>query len=242
MPNLDKEKFIEISSLFKRLSDEMCRTVESFYIWETFHLSRSIPTVGKEKAERNVKIINSYKNFFLPTENSHIDSFIIGISKFFDRDPRALSIQFLIDEIKKNKEIFTPETLLEVYPGRFDEAEIAGNYLPMEEKDELVIEKLREKHVPLINKLKLIRDTQSAHTDIQPANEDFVPKEVEELINAIQEMLNTISSRFDRASTCWDYIKDNAIRDTEFLFDSLEKGEFQRKKEIEERWADSKDN
>jgi len=135
MSNSNKEKFEEILKIFKRLSDEMCKTVESFYVWETLYLSRSIPTVGKEQAERNVQVINSYLNFFLTTENSLIDSFIIGISKFFDIDSRNFSIYFLINEIKRNKEIFAKETLLQVYPNRFEENELVKNYSPIEKKD-----------------------------------------------------------------------------------------------------------
>jgi len=135
MSNSNKEKFEEILKIFKRLSDEMCKTVESFYVWETLYLSRSIPTVGKEQAERNVQVINSYLNFFLTTENSLIDSFIIGISKFFDIDSRNFSIYFLINEIKRNKEIFAKETLLQVYLNRFEENELVKNYSPIEKKD-----------------------------------------------------------------------------------------------------------
>ena len=230
--NPNKEKFEEILSFSKRLSDEMCNTVQSFYIWKTLYFSRSIPTVGKEEAEMNVKTISLYRNFFLSTEKSHLNSFIIGISKFFDQNPKALSIQFLINEIKTNKEIFTVETLLKIYPDRFDKKELAENYSPIKEEDKIEIEKLRRQHVPVIEKLKLIRDKQSAHTDIKTVNVSFIPNEVESLIGAIQKMLNIISYRFDRSSTNWDSMKEGAIRDTDFILKNLYRREYQRLKEI----------
>jgi len=239
MSNSNKEKFEKILGSFNDLSEEMGKTVESFYIWKTLYLSRSVPTVGKERAERNVQIINLYLNFFLSTEDSHLNSFIIRISKFFDRDSRNLSIQFLINEIKNNKKNFTSETLVKLYPDRFDANEIEENYLPIKEEDELTIEKLKEQYLPVIKKLKLIRDKysahRSAHIGIQKIDRRFTFKEVEGLINAIQEMFNTIYYSFDRSSTCWDHIKEKAIRDTDFLFDNLYKGEQQRKK-LEKKW------
>ncbi len=92
-----KEKFLEIQSLFTRMSHEVvCIVVESYYIWRTLTLARSIPEIGEEKANKNAKLMNLYKEFFLSTENSHLQTFITGLMKFFDKDPRALSFNSLI--------------------------------------------------------------------------------------------------------------------------------------------------
>jgi hypothetical protein len=61
-----KQKFQEIQKLFKRLSDNMGRVVESYYIWETLVFSKSISEVGEERAKKNVKIITPHKDFFIP--------------------------------------------------------------------------------------------------------------------------------------------------------------------------------
>lgn len=99
---------------------------------------------------------------------------------------------------------------------------------------------MTRKYSKIRENLKLIRHS-SVHiipkTDDKFSNRSFVPKDVDDFIDAIQEILNTISSRFDRSTTQWDYLKENAIRDTNFLLENLYRGEKQRKKEIKEKWG-----
>src|SRR3989344_4194316 len=97
------KKFLGIKEHFKRLSDEMCIVVESYYIWRTLQFARSIPEVGFEQAEKTAKLMGIYKDFFVATEHSHLKTAIIGLMKFFDKDHRALSLSALIKEIEENK-------------------------------------------------------------------------------------------------------------------------------------------
>lgn len=235
--NNAKEKFIEINGLFKRLSDEMSRVVESYYIWETLVFSKSIPEVGKEKSEKNVAIIASYKNFFFTTEYNHMDAFIIGISKFFDRDSRALSIQQLIQKIKESQDIITADILAEFYPNCCFSEVFKDGYKPIHDDDLKHIEELRKKHESVIGTLRTIRNKRSAHVDIEAIHATFIPKEVAELIEAIQEMFNKLSGRFASSATNWNQLKDDAINETKFLLENLEKGQMQRMKEIKEKWG-----
>ncbi len=75
-----EDKYKEIEGMFKRLSDQMCRVVQAFYLWRALVFARSIPEVGKKQAEKNVEIMGFHKNFFTQTEDSHLTTFIIGIS------------------------------------------------------------------------------------------------------------------------------------------------------------------
>lgn len=233
-----KEKFLEIKALFKRLSDEMCRTVEIYWIWQTLAFARSIPEVGKEEAEKNVIIINRNKYFFMPVEDSLLHAFIIGLSKFFDKNPQSLSIAALIKKIHESKEEITADVLLEVYPDHFnDDENLKKNYSPLNDADIKNISDLKLKHKLIIENLKIIRDKRSAHTDIAIIRGEFIPKDVEALILAIQEMLNKLSSTFNRSKTIWDHLKTEAINDTKLLIENLERGEEQRMAEIKKRFS-----
>ena len=232
-----KEKFQEIQGLFKRLSHEMFEVVESYHIWATLVFSRSILEVGKEKAERNVAIMGLYKDFFVTTERNHMHAFIVGISKFFDRDPRALSVQQLIQKIKESEDIITAGIFKEACPDRFFPEDFKDGYKPIHDEDIKYIEELRKKHESVIGNLKTIRDKQSAHTDMEVIKATFVPNEVVELIEAVQEMFNKLSGRFESATTTWRHLKDDAVRNTEFLLENLERGEVARMKEIKEKWG-----
>lgn len=231
-----KEKFQEIQCLFKRLSSEMCKVVESYHIWATLVFSRSILEVGKEKAEKNAKIMAQYKDFFVTTERNHMHAFIIGISKFFDSDPRALSIQQLIQKIKESEDIITADIFKDIYPERFFPEDFKDGYKPIHDEDLKHINELRKKHELVIKNLKTIRDKQSAHTDIKVIRITFIPNEVAELIGVIQEMFNKLSGRFESATTIWNHLKDDAVSNTEFLLENLKRGEEQRMKEIKEKW------
>lgn len=237
-----KEKFEEIQQLFKKLSDEMCKVVESYYVWETLVFSRAIPEVGKETAEKNASIMNLYNDFFVVTEHNHMDAFIIGITKFFDRDSRALSIQQLIGKIRESQDVITADFFAENFPDRFFPEDFKDGYKPIHDEDIKLIGELRKKHEVTIGVLKKIRDTQIAHTDItviknRDSITNFIPKEIAALIETIQEMFNRLSGRFESSSTMWNHLKDSSIRDTKFLLENLERGEVVRLEEVRKEWG-----
>lgn len=232
-----KRKFVELQKLFRRLSSELCLVVESYYIWRTLTFFRSIPEVGQEQADKNAKLMNLCKEFFLPTEQSHLQTFVIGVTKFFDKKLPALSFVSLIDEIDKNKDILTPEIFRMAHPELDKMGAIKDTYLPIDQTVIDEFEAFRLVHQALISSLKDARDKQFAHTDIKTIAVNFIPNEVEVLIDAIQEMFNKLSSVFDQSVTRWDHFKDDAIRKTKFLLENFERGELQRLEEIREKWA-----
>jgi len=241
-----KEKFEEIRKLFKKLSDEMCKVVESYYIWETLVFSRAIPEVGKKTAEKNAAIMSLCKDFFVMTEHNHREMFIIGISKFFDRDPRAVSIQQLINKIRESQDLITADFFKENFPDRSFPEDFKDGYRPIHDEDVKLIGELRKKHEILIGTLKTIRDKQTAHTDIEviqdkDAVKGFIPNEVVALIEAVQEMFNKLSGRFESSTTTWDHLKREAISHTQFLLENLERGEKVRQEEIRKEWDTPKE-
>lgn len=162
-----KEKFIEIQKLFTKMSHEiMCVIVPSFYIWHTLTFSRSIIETDKEVAEKNAKIMSLYTNFFMPTEQSHLHTFVINIMKFYDKDNRALSFTNLVKLIRDNVNYFTPEVLKSVHPHLEQIGFAPDDYVPIKEEDLKYIEGIMEKHRDLIISLKNIRDKQFAHSDM----------------------------------------------------------------------------
>lgn len=231
-----KNKYLAVKELFRRMSHEMCVVVESYYIWRTLAFSRSIPEVGQEKADKMAKLMSSYKDFFVPTEQSHLQTFIIGLMKFFDKDPRALSIKNLIKEIRSNEKVFTPEVMRAVHPNLHAIGAVTDDYVPIDQETIDHIEGARQTHSVLIDSLKDVRDKQFAHTDMQTIKGTFVPNEVEALIKAVQEMFNKLSGKFDLSSTMFDHLQEDAIRNTQFMLDNLERGDVAFREEIRRKW------
>lgn len=218
------------------MSHEICVVVESYYIWRSLVFARSIPEVGQERADKNAKLMSVYKDFFIPTEQSHLQTFIIGLMKFFDRDSRSLSFANLLKVIGENKELFTPDVIREVFPHLDSIGAIKSDYTPIKQETIDRFEAFKLEHATLIESLKDVRDKQFAHTDMEPIKATFVPNEIEILITAIQEMFNTISADFDLSSTTFEHLQKDSIRSTTNLLENLERGEIQWRKEIENSW------
>lgn len=232
-----EEQYKEVEGMFKRLSDQMCHVVQAFYLWRVLVFSRSIPEVGKEQAEKNVEIIRSYQNFFAQTENSHLETFIIGITKFYDRDLRSLTLDAIINKMCEYQNDITAETLINIYPDRFDKDELRADYRPFDEADLVDIGNLRQENKQVLENLIVIRNKQAAHTNIEIINVTFIPTEVEKFIEDTQKIFNKLQERFSRASTVWDHMKEGVERDTRLLYENLHRGEVQRKEEIRQKWG-----
>lgn len=230
-----KKKFLETKRLFKRLSDEMCLVVESYYIWVTLTFARAIPEVGEEEARKNAHIMSIHKDFFIPTEESHLRTFVIGLMKFFDKDPRALSLDALIREIEQNKEAFTPEVLRQVYPELANIGAIEDDYLPIDQDVKDEIQKLKAQYESVVTILKDMRDKKFAHSDVEVIKGEFVPLEVEKFIVVVQEMFNKLSGKFDLSSTVFDHLKEDSIRNTKQILIDLRDSEERRRGEFQKK-------
>ncbi len=202
---------------------------------ECLEFARSIPEVGQERAEKNAKLMDLYKDFFIPTERSHLYTFIIGLIKFFDKDPSSLSIKGLINEIKKNKDIFTVDILKDIYP-HLKEVEVT-DYSSIKQITIDYIEQIFKKHEDLIYNLKDIRNKVFAHTDMKTIKSTFVPNEIENLIQDIQEIFNRLSGDFDLSETTFSHIKNESVSNTRFLLESLERGEMQRQEDFRKKYG-----
>lgn len=232
-----EEKFNELKTLFKRLSDEMCLLVEAFYGWRALVFSRSIIEVGEEQANKNVAIMRHHSDFFQVTEQGLLNTLILGISKFYDKHPKALSIDVLIKKLREYSSDITADLLEKIRPGTvFFSDEERASFVAFKEEDATEIEALRQKNESVIKSLKDIRDKTVAHTDIIPIKGSFIPNEVEQLIKDTQEIFNKLS-RFDRSTTMWEHLGDHIKNDITFILENLERGEKVRQEEIDEKWG-----
>jgi hypothetical protein len=232
MTKTPEEIFSEIQVLFRRLSHEVCSVIESYYIWRTLTFSRSIPEMGQEEADKNAELMTICKEFFMPTERAHLHFFVIGLMKFFDRKPPALSFVTLMDEIKKHADIFTPEVFRNVHPKLHQLGAIEEDYLPIRQEVIDDFQQLEINYEKQVGVLKTARDKQFAHTDFLTVDLTFIPLEVEALIEAITEMFNKLSNCFELSSTTFDHLKEDAIRSTQLLLENFKRGEKVRMEEI----------
>lgn len=76
----ERRQIREFKSLLEELRKQLLNAQIHFDIWEKLW-----PT------EDNVNVINSFKGFFLPTRNAHLDQFFIRVSNAVNADPRSPS-------------------------------------------------------------------------------------------------------------------------------------------------------
>lgn len=231
-----EEKYLEIKKLFNRLSKEICFVTESYYIWRTLTFSRSIPEVGREQAEKNARLLNLCQDFFLTTEQSHLQTFVIGLVKFFDDDSDALSIQGLINEIQKNKIFFTAEIVHKLHHTIANSQEINDTYEPIDQETIKQMRQIRKQHKQLIQNLTNIRKKQFAHTDLIVINSSFVPAEIEFLIRDVQIIYNKLSNTFDFSTTLYDHLKEDSTQSTKNILKNIELAEKYRIEEIKKEY------
>jgi hypothetical protein len=223
------KKFKEIKDLFKRLSDEMCLVVESYYIWRSLTFTISILEVGEEKANRNVQILTRYNDFFTATKYSHFQTFVMGLYKFFDTRGDSLNLDRLIKEIDKYQYAFKPEIVRIALPELGERGLVPDDYKPIDNEILNKIESIKSKHEKILTTLEDLRHSM-AHIALNKigTQRNFIPAEVEEFISAIQEMFNILSGKFDLSFTHWDHLQDVATQTTNYLLDDLERAEKNR--------------
>jgi len=229
-----EDQYKEIESTFKRLSGVMTQTVSSYYIWSTLTFARSTAEVG-EVANKNVEIISFHKYFFNQVERALLNSIILGLNKFFDKDQRAVSFKTLIAKLDDAKDVVNADTLLNVYPDRFKPGDHwLKDYVVFEDTDVSHLNNLYEESVSVLTTLKDIRDKTIAHEDFVQPDTTFVPLEIEKLIDHTQEIFNKLQSKACLATTDWRNMKDSSIHDTNTVISNLIRGEAERKREIYE--------
>lgn len=227
----------DIEDTFKRLSGVMSQSVSSYYIWSTLIFSRSTAEVGNG-AHKNAEIISFHKYFFIQCERALLNSFILGLNKFFDKDHRAVSFQTLLKKLEDAKDVITADTLLAVYPDRFkSDDHWLKNYTVYAEEDVEDLNGLYAESEAVRETLKNIRDKMIAHEDFIQPDTTFVPQEIEELIDHTQKVFNKLQSRACLASTDWRNMRDSSIHDTTTVIENLLRGEEQRKAEIKEKYG-----
>lgn len=161
---------------------------------------------GKEIAERNARVINKHKEFFIPVMKSLYLNSTLGLWMFFDKEEN-LGYLALLKEMKAstNHEIF--EKL---------KKDIAAKLLP---------------HKLVINKITTIRHEQIAHLSKDGKDVELNMQEVEELYKVTQDIFNLLCKHFEDSTTMFPLNDREARGEIDALMRDLDLG-FEEYKKI----------
>jgi hypothetical protein len=215
----------KIKEFIERLNTRMFQSYQAYFIWKYLFLSRDIKTHGPILAEKHVKVINKYKNFYVQSERSNLVFFVIGIAKFFDNPKNSnkpLSIHKVQTCAQGDRRTLTVKEFLEENPNRPLVGKLAEAYEGITEKDLKEIDELIDKNKDIIEVFQTLRDKWAAHEDIEK-KEIKIPafEKVEALFIDIKKMINILSSGLDHSTTAYSHLEEITKRDIDQMFKDL---------------------
>lgn len=215
----------KIKEFIERLNSRMFQSYQSYLIWKFLFLSRDTNTHGLELANKHVKVINKYKNFYVQTERANLVFFIIGVAKFFD-NPKNSNKPLSIIKVKNcaqgDRKKLTVKEFLAENPDRPHVEELAQAYEGITEKDLKEIDKLIDKNKNIIEIFKTLRDKWAAHEDIEKIEIIIpAPEKIEALFIDIIKMINILSSGLEHSSTEYSHLEEITKRDINQMFKAL---------------------
>jgi len=229
----------EFSKLFgyiKKLRTRYMNTLSAYKIYDCFNVLAATNIIGKEKASKNVSILNSFKYFFQPVKEACRCYFLIELAKFFDKSTQSLTVFNVLDYSEKKIKKLTKKDFLNYHKGRKILPELFKNYKPLSLSD---IKKLRKKiasNKTILKKLKDYRDKYLAHDDIKKIKVKLTKREIERIFDLIEKLIELYYLRLDFASNSYINFEEKPAEETKRLIDYLQNYEEHRIKEIEKKY------
>ena len=180
-----KEQTTEFKSLLTEVKKQLLDAQMHFDIWEQIW-----PT------EQNVEVINSYKGFFLPTRDAHLDRFFIKTSNVVDNHKNSPSIYRLLNMVG---------SCIDLAPG-IDMHSIRGRL---------------NKQKDLLRRIRQYRNRRAAHWDMVSKPDPVFVGESRQLLIELESIFNEIHAAHNK--NVWSF-KPQQYHDTERLLDELRKG------------------
>lgn len=213
-----------ISDYLTRLNKRMFNCLQAFYIWKHQFLLSDINTHGEEEAQKNVAIINRYKNFFVQSQQSNLYFFVLEVAKFFDTQQKALTIKKVKNVTLQEKNNLTAEAFLEANPDRELIESLVKSYRGLNKSVFDKIEDLIIRNNHLIEEIKNLRHL-FAHDFIDDSNKFCIPsfERIEALFYDIQEIINALSNGLQHSVTLYSHVEAGVKRDLENIIKKLSK-------------------
>jgi len=236
---LKTTEFKTLMDYAKAMHRRYFHALSAFYAYEALCEVAAPNVVGESEAHENVKVIGSFKNFFLPAKEALRIYFFLELAKMFDSSKQALHINKILNFTESNLKNLTVEAFKE-YNKNQDRTfleELTKEYKDMAYADLVTIREMLDKHKTTLEKLDIYRNKWLAHDDIKkPELPAISGEEIKDLFDVLAKMLNSITGQLNSESWMYSHIEDDVKDDVRLVIDHLRRFEPYRLKEIEEEY------
>ena len=208
--------------------------LSAFYAYEALMEIIAPNIAGQDFAEKNVKVFNTFNNFFGPSKEALRVYFFLELAKLFDVSDQSLHVTKIINYTKNNIDKLTVSDFVEYNQNRNIIDSLIKSYQGINHNDLLIIKSEIEKNNNIIKKVKTYRDQYLAHDDIKKVEVNITGEEIRTLFSVIEKILNMFSSKLISATSMYDRVEGNAKDETKRIFDYLKRFEPYRLKDIDE--------
>lgn len=198
---MDGKDFDEIYTDIESMMNELTSAYSSFYIFEALSESLAPNVVGDKVSEENLDAQLKYKLFFKATRIAHQFFILVTLAKFFDVDPKTISIHSIKRAVSSNN----------------------SDDLRISVKDVREIKKLLNKHKNIISKLRTYRNQYLAHNDKDREKPKITVGEIQQLFDIVETILNKLALGVKSTQWGFGFIKQQAKRETESLIEDIKK-------------------
>lgn len=232
--NMENE-FIKFQDYLKRLRKMYFEALCAFCVFEAVEELKAPNISGGNEAEKNVAIVNKFKNFFIPVRRTLNFYFLMEIAKILDTAKQSLHLTKLINFASNNKKLGVKE-FTKLNSDRAFLEDLAKRYEGIKKEDFEKIERNLEETKTIREKIKLYRDQNLAHEDINKEDVDISQEEIVKIFDLIAEILDIFSSKTDFSTTDYTAIIKGCKEDTKNVIEYLKRFEPYRLKEINDKY------
>lgn len=213
------------SNQLETLLNRYLQARAALQIFETLRKLKSPNHAGKKKVARNVAVFTDYKYFFNPAEEMARFYTLIELSKFFDRDVRALSVPKVLKAVRKDLARYNPENYFAYRESRGDATadHLKSFYRPPTRRDLANINKSIRPIKSVVKKLTRYRNQALAHDAMNKDPIDIKAFEVHRVFRALEKVIDKLAARVLWSTTLRDaYLRDSKNDTKRVLYDLLE--------------------
>lgn len=213
----------ETISRIGRLNKILNESYISYFIWKHLFLAHN-KIEWEVSSEFKIDIINKYRYFFMQTENTNLQIFILWIAKLFDnnKNNKPISISRTRNYVQSNKERLTVEEFKKNNKNRPFIDELCENYKGITKDNIWEIDKILTENIEIIERFKILRDKRIAHEDKEEIKKIIPPFEkVERLFSNIIKIINIMSYWLENNTKLYSYIEHLVNEDMNNLFEKL---------------------
>lgn len=231
------KKFQTLMEYINELRSGYYKALSAFYAYEALREAKAINIHGQSKAEANVVVLNTFKNFFLPAEEALRVYFFLELAKLFDASDQSLHINKVVNFTESNVRDLNVDAFKEYnseQPRAFLD-DLVNEYKGVAHDDLTEIRDLLKTHDDALEKLKTYRDKWLAHNDInKPDLPDITGEEIRALFDVLAKILNSLTSKLNSSTSLWDHVERDTKWHVNMVIDYLHRFEPYRLKEIDE--------